>query len=126
MQYSFHDPCRMSRFLPKDNTMMEKVREIFYHLNKSGPHFNEMVHNKENSLCCGIGSWIGCNERSKALRYRRLLEAKDAGQMMVTSCPKCIMHFRCLQNDYEDIADLDILDFTEFIMNFVKIKKREA
>ncbi|TFG12280.1 MAG: (Fe-S)-binding protein [Promethearchaeota archaeon] len=126
INYSFHDPCRMSRFLPKDNDMMEKVREIFYHLNKSGPQFNEMAHHKENSLCCGIGSWIGCNERSKALRYKRLLEAKDAGQMMVTSCPKCIMHFRCLQNDYEDIADLDILDFTEFIMNFVKIKKKEA
>lgn len=126
IRYSFHDPCRMSRFLPNDNNMMEKVREIFYHLNKSGPQFNEMAHHKENSLCCGIGSWIGCNERSKALRYRRLLEAKDAGQMMVTSCPKCIMHFRCLQNDYEDIAELEIIDFTEFIMNFVKIKKKEA
>ncbi|TFG00771.1 MAG: (Fe-S)-binding protein [Promethearchaeota archaeon] len=126
IRYSFHDPCRMSRFLPKENDIMEKVREIFYHLNKSGPQFNEMPHNRENSLCCGIGSWIGCNERSKALRYKRLLEAKKVGQMMVTSCPKCIMHFRCLQNDYEDIADLDILDFTEFIMNFVKVTTKEG
>jgi Fe-S oxidoreductase len=124
--YSFHDPCRMSRFLPKENDLMEKVREIFFQLNKSGPQFKEMVHHKENSLCCGIGSWIGCNERSKALRYRRLLEAKEAGQMMVTSCPKCIMHFRCLQDDYEDISHLEILDFTEFIMNFVKVKNKEV
>ena len=81
-----------------------------------------MPHHKENSLCCGIGSWMGCNERSKALRYKRLLEAKESGDLMITSCPKCIMHFQCLQKDYEDISKVSILDFTEFIFNFIKFK----
>lgn len=126
MPFTFHDPCRMSRFLPKDSTIMEKAREIFYHLKKVGLQFNEMEHHMKNSLCCGIGSWMGCNERSKALRYKRLLEAKDAGEMMITSCPKCIMHFRCLQNDYEDISEIKILDFTEFIINLIKITGKET
>ena len=120
--FSFHDPCRMSRFLPKDNKIMDQVREIFAHLKKTGVYFNEMPHHKENSLCCGIGSWMGCNERSKALRYKRLLEAKESGDLMITSCPKCIMHFQCLQKDYEDISKVSILDFTEFIFNFIKFK----
>jgi len=103
---------------------MEKIREIFYHLEKLGYKFVEMKHNKSDSLCCGVSSWMNCNERSKALRYKRLLEAKDAGEMMVTTCPKCILHFSCLQNDYDDISSIEILDFTDFIINLVQIDKK--
>jgi len=123
--FTFHDPCRLSRFLPKDNNIMEEVREIFIHLKKIGYDFKEMEHNKENSLCCGVGSWMNCNERSKALRYKRLLEAKAVGTTMVTSCPKCILHFTCLQNDVEDISSIEILDFSEFLVNLIKIAKKE-
>ncbi len=123
VEFTFHDPCRMSRFLPKSNTIMEKVREIFLQLERLGYTFTEMEHNKENALCCGVSCWMNCNEKSKALRYKRLTEAKNAGDAMVTSCPKCILHFNCLQNDYDEFKDLKILDFTEFIINLVKIKE---
>ncbi len=123
--FTFHDPCRLSRFLPKDNNIMEEVREIFIHLKKIGYDFKEMAHNKENSLCCGVGCWMNCNERSKALRYKRLLEAKAVGTTMVSSCPKCILHFTCLQNDMEDISSIEILDFSEFLVNLIKITKKE-
>jgi len=126
IKFTFHDPCRMSRFLPKDDNIMEKAREIFYHLETLGYDFTEMTHHMSNSLCCGIGSWIGCNERSKALRYKRLLEAKDAGEWMITSCPKCITHFKCLQNDYEDISDIKIIDFTEFILKLINKPDKEV
>jgi len=119
--FTYHDPCRLSRFLPKDSTIIENVREIFFHLKKIGYEFNEMVHNKTDALCCGVSSWMNCNDRSKALRYKRLLEAKDAGEIMVTSCPKCKMHFSCLQEDYEDIASIDIVDFSEFLVNLITI-----
>ena len=124
LTFTFHDPCRISRFLPKTNEIMEKVREIFYHLEKQGFEFAEMKHNKSDSLCCGVSSWMNCNERSKALRYKRLLEAKEVGQMMITTCPKCILHFSCLQNDYDDISSIKILDFTDFIINLVQINKK--
>jgi heterodisulfide reductase subunit D len=123
--FTYHDPCRLSRFLPKDSNIIENVREIFDHLKELGYEFNEMAHNKKDALCCGVSSWMGCNERSKALRYRKLLEAKDAGEILVTSCPKCKMHLSCLQNDYEDIASIEIVDFSEFLVDLIKIIEPE-
>ncbi len=119
--FTYHDPCRLSRFLPKDSSIIDNVREIFSHLKNLGYKFNEMLHNKTDALCCGVSSWMNCNDRSKALRYKRLLEAKDAGDIMVTSCPKCKMHLSCLQKDYEDISSIEIVDFSEFLVNLISI-----
>ncbi|MFX1298504.1 MAG: (Fe-S)-binding protein [Promethearchaeota archaeon] len=121
VSFTYHDPCRLSRFLPKESNIVENVREIFTHLKKIGYEFSEMVHNKMDALCCGVSSWMNCNERSKALRYKRLLEAKEAGEIMVTSCPKCKMHLTCLQDDYEDIASIEIVDFSEFLVDLINI-----
>ncbi|MFW9827385.1 MAG: (Fe-S)-binding protein [Candidatus Thorarchaeota archaeon] len=121
--FTYHDPCRLSRFLPKESNLIENVREIFSHLKELGYQFNEMAHNKTDALCCGVSSWMNCNDRSKALRYKRLLEAKDVGEIMVTSCPKCKMHLSCLQNDYEDISSIEIIDFSEFLVSFINIKE---
>lgn len=120
IQFTYHDPCRLSRFLPKEDNLMEKVREIFAELKDLGYEFNEMTHNKENSLCCGVSSWMNCNEKSKALRYKRMLEANAAGSIMVTSCPKCRIHLSCIQNDYDNLS-VEILDFSEFIAGLTKI-----
>ncbi|MFX0004236.1 MAG: (Fe-S)-binding protein [Candidatus Hodarchaeota archaeon] len=119
--FTYHDPCRLSRFLPRDSNIIENVREIFSHLKEIGYKFTEMAHNKTDALCCGVSSWMNCNDRSKALRYKRLQEAKDVGEILVTSCPKCKMHLTCLQNDYEDIASIEILDFSEFLVDFINI-----
>ncbi len=121
IEFTYHDPCRLSRFLPKGNQIIEQTREIFSNLKELGYIFNEMPHNKENALCCGVSSWMNCNKRSKALRYSRLKEAKSVGSMMITSCPKCKTHLTCLQNDYEEMASIEILDFAEFIINLIKI-----
>lgn len=119
--FTYHDSCRLSRFLPKDNKIIEKVREIFKHLKTIGFNFKEMKHNKENSYCCGVNSWMNCNEKSKALRYKRLLEAKAVGIKMITSCPKCRMHLNCLKKDYEDFSSIEILDFSEFLVDMIEI-----
>jgi heterodisulfide reductase subunit D len=118
---TYHDPCRLSRFLPEDSRIIEQTREIFKEFQNLGYEFNEMPHNKENTLCCGVNSWMNCNEKSKALRYKRMLEAKSAGSKLITSCPKCNIHLSCLQNDFEDIASIEILDFSEFILNHIKV-----
>ncbi|MGB5911661.1 MAG: (Fe-S)-binding protein [Promethearchaeia archaeon] len=121
IQFTYHDPCRLSRFLPKSNTLLKKLREIFNILEGIGYSFKEMIHNKENALCCGVSSWMNCNTRSKALRYSRLLEAKEAGTTLVTSCPKCIMHLSCLQKDYDDLSSIEIKDFSEFLVNLIHV-----
>ena len=119
--FTYHDPCRLSRFLPKDNKIIEEVREIFRHLKNIGYDFKEMEHNKEKSYCCGINSWMNCNERSKALRYKRLSEAKAVGTAMITSCPKCRMHLTCLKKDYDDFASIEIMDFSEFLVDMINV-----
>ena len=121
--FTYHDPCRLSRFLPEDNKITDKSREIFKEFKDLGYKFTEMEHNKSNSLCCGVNSWMNCNEKSKALRYKRMLEAKSAGEIMLTSCPKCKIHLSCLQKDYTDISSVEISDFSEFIVNHIKIIK---
>jgi Fe-S oxidoreductase len=121
ISFTYHDPCRLSRFLPEENAITEEVREIFKEFKKLGYNFTEMEHNKSNSLCCGVNSWMNCNEKSKALRYKRMLEAKAAGNIMITSCPKCKIHLSCLQDDFEDISSVQISDFSEFLLNHIKI-----
>ena len=122
--FTYQDPCRLSRFLPKDqHDITNSIREIFSELEKFGYKFNEMAHSKENSLCCGISGWMNCNEKSKALRYKRMLEAKNAGELLLTSCPKCNIHLTCLQNDFEDISHIKIIDFSEFLLDHIKIVK---
>ncbi|MFX0021042.1 MAG: (Fe-S)-binding protein [Candidatus Hermodarchaeota archaeon] len=123
LNFTYHDPCRLSRYLPKENNITEKVRELFYHLEKLGYIFKEMEHNKQNSYCCGVNSWMNCNERSKALRYKRLSEAKAVSTMLITSCPKCKMHLNCLRKDYDDFNSIEIMDFSEFLVNKIKIKE---
>ncbi|MFX1487974.1 MAG: (Fe-S)-binding protein [Promethearchaeota archaeon] len=128
--FTYHDPCRLSRYLPKENKIMENVREIFENFKKLGFEFKDMTHSKENSYCCGVSSWMNCNERSKALRYNRLLEAKAVGTKLITSCPKCRVHLRCLKKDYEDFSSIEIIDFSEFLVDMVDVidtdKDREA
>ena len=80
-----------------------------------------MEHNKKNSLCCGVSCWMNCNEKSKALRYKRMLEAKAAGDIMLTSCPKCKIHLSCLQDDIESVASIEIMDFSEFLVDHIEI-----
>lgn len=122
LSFTFHDPCRLSRFLPKDNKIIEKSREIFNHFTSLGYQFNEMNHNQKNSLCCGVSSWMNCNEKSKALRYKRMLEAQSVASIMLTSCPKCNIHLSCVQNDFPDLSNVKIMDFTEFVIDHIKVK----
>jgi Fe-S oxidoreductase len=80
-----------------------------------------MEHNQGKSYCCGVNSWMNCNERSKALRYKRLSEAKAVGNKLITSCPKCRNHLSCLKKDYDDFSSVEILDFSEFIVDLISI-----
>ena len=120
--FTFHDPCRLSRFLPKTSNLVQQVRDIFTHLASLGYSFKEMKHNRENSLCCGVSSWMNCNERSKALRYTRILEAQNVATKLLTSCPKCNIHLNCIKKDYEDISSVEVSDLSEFLVDIISIR----
>ncbi|HBV89148.1 MAG TPA: Fe-S oxidoreductase [Desulfosporosinus sp.] len=113
---TYHDPC----YLGRHNDIYDQPREI---LNKiPGLEMNEMVENRENSLCCGMGGgriWI---ETIKSDRFAnlRLEQATEVGaEVLVTSCPYCITNFedsRLVMN-YDDV--IQVKDITEILQEVI-------
>ncbi len=59
----------------------------------------EMERNRENALCCGTSAWMECSSFSKAIQTERMQEAIVTGaQTLITTCPKCQIHFACAQS----------------------------
>jgi Fe-S oxidoreductase len=108
---TYHDPCRLGRHMG----MYDAPRKA---LLANGVRLKEMEHSKENALCCGVSSFMNCNEQTKALRIARMDEAEATGaKTLITICPKCLAHFNCLKNE-KDAAkkyDLDVVDLTVFL-----------
>ena len=105
-EVTYHDSCRLGRYM-KVYTPPRKLLEA------AGYATKEMAKNREESLCCGISAFIGCNDESKEIRRRLMKEAlKTGAKTLVTSCPKSQIHLKCLQNDESEpeypirIADL--------------------
>ena len=61
----------------------------------------EMTKSGRNAMCCGTSAWMSCDMHSKQIQTARLKSAKQTGaDILVTSCPKCAIHFTCaMQGD---------------------------
>ena len=89
----YHDPCRLGRHMG----VYDSPRSVI----KSIPEIDllEMERNRENSLCCGVSSWLNCGKISKQIQIDRLTEAKATGaEWLITACPKCQIHLKCAMN----------------------------
>ncbi|HIE06398.1 MAG TPA: (Fe-S)-binding protein [bacterium (Candidatus Stahlbacteria)] len=104
---TYQDPCRLSRHLGLDQLPRDMIARA------SGLQLVEMQHSRKQSICCGVASWISCTVYAKKIQLRRLEEARNTGaEMLVTSCPKCQIHFSCTQQELpeaERIAMVDLL-----------------
>ncbi len=122
---TYHDPCRLGRHMK----VYSPPREILNSMKEHGIEFNEMTRSKENSVCCGVSCFINCNDLSKALQHDRIKEAKSVADLLVTSCPKCQIHYNCwLQEKKEKISDeikLEITDITNLIANMMKVSEEK-
>lgn len=108
---TYHDPCRLGRFMG----VYDAPREILTAI--PGLKFREMEHNRNRSLCCGVSSWTNCTNTSKSIRAERLLEAQSTSpDKLLTSCPKCQIHLKCYTNNkfVEPQIKIDIEDITVF------------
>ena len=92
---TFQDPCRLGRSLG----VYDPPRDILNSI--PGLEFQEMPKNRQNATCCGTNSWINCDSYSRMIQNYRLKMARDTGaEVLVTSCPKCYIHFSCaMQGD---------------------------
>jgi Fe-S oxidoreductase len=110
-EVTYHDPCRLGRHMG----MYDAPRKA---LIANGARIKEMEHSKENALCCGVSSFMNCNEQTKALRIARMDEAEATGaKTMITTCSKCLAHFNCLKNEKDAIKkyDIDVVDLSVFL-----------
>jgi heterodisulfide reductase subunit D len=90
---TYQDACRLSRHLG----VYEEPRAL---LHVAGLELLEMERTQRNSLCCGTSCWTACGKVSKNIQVERLKEAKATGaELLITTCIKCQIHFKCAQQD---------------------------
>lgn len=90
---TYHDSCRLGRFMD----VYDEPREA---LIKAGFDILEMNDNREDSLCCGVPTWVSCNDENKRIREKKLDDALGTGaSRLVVPCPKCEIHLKCTQVD---------------------------
>lgn len=113
---TYQDPCRLGRHLG----IYDAPRRVLTSI--PGIELVEMEHSKEESICCGTGCFTNCDSYSKQIRVERLLEAKATGaEALITSCPKCQIHFRCAmvskgQEKGPDV-DIEVMDLVNLVAN---------
>ncbi|MCJ7647789.1 MAG: heterodisulfide reductase-related iron-sulfur binding cluster, partial [Candidatus Lokiarchaeota archaeon] len=111
IKVTYHDACRLGRM----SNVYDAPREILEKI-----PFIEMVEmksNKGDALCCGVSSYISCNEYSKMIQAERIKEAIDTGaDYLIVSCPKCLAHLNCYLNENkEQKSKIKIMDLTTFL-----------
>jgi len=121
---TYHDPCRLGRHLGIYDPPRDVMRAI------PGIELVEMEKSKEESLCCGTSSFTNCDSCSKQIRIERLLEAKATGaDILITTCPKCQIHFRCaMVNKGEEKGpdiEIEVMDMANLVANAVEVQKNE-
>ena len=89
-----------------------------------------MKQSREESLCCGTSAFTNCDLYSKQIRVERLLEAKATGaKTLITSCPKCQIHFKCaMVNKGEEKGpdiEIEVIDMMNLVANALRSKTGE-
>jgi len=111
----YHDPCRLGRHL----RVFDAPRKVLSSI--SGVQLKEMERSRAEAMCCGVDAWM-CNSNSKQMQIERLREARMSGaDLLVTACPKCQIHFRCVMSEklpksvfpVPDEAKIDVMDLSE-------------
>jgi Fe-S oxidoreductase len=92
-EVTYHDSCRLGRFM----NIYDEPRKV---LEASGYKVREMTDSRENALCCGVPTWVSCNDENKKIREKKLNDAMATGaKKLIVPCPKCEIHLRCLKVD---------------------------
>ena len=114
---TYHDPC----YLGRHNGIYDEPREVLKKI--PGLELIEMPDSREDSLCCGGGGGRIWMETPKGERFSdlRVEQASGVGaEVLVTSCPYCIIHFEDSRLTLEEDEGLLVKDFTEVILEAIE------
>jgi heterodisulfide reductase subunit D len=112
---TYQDPCHLGRHLG----IYDAPRKV---INNLGLELREMERIRNASLCCGTSCWRACGQVSKSIQVDRLREAKATGaEVLVTTCLKCQIHFKCAQEDpiLGEQIDIQIRDLTTLVADML-------
>jgi Fe-S oxidoreductase len=100
---SYHDPCHLGRF----SGIYNEPREIIKILNGE---IKEMVHNRENALCCGAGGGMRANYSSiaKKIAKKRISEVSADAVAVLTPCGLCTANLKT--------ADGRVMEFSNWVL----------
>ncbi len=109
---TYHDACRLGRHLG----VFDPPRDILKNI--PNLEIKEMVKHRETAMCCGTSAWMSCDRHSKAIQTERLRSARKTGaDLMITSCPKCKIHFTCAMKDdnFPEESRIEIKDLATVV-----------
>lgn len=113
---TYHDPC----YLGRHNGIYDEPRNVLRKITKL--ELTEMSDSKENSLCCGGGGGRIWMDTQKGERFSdlRIDQAVETGaEIMVTTCPYCIVNFEDSLLSHENSEAIKIKDITEIIQEAI-------
>jgi heterodisulfide reductase subunit D len=86
---SYHDPCHLGRF----SNIYEEPREIIKILRGE---LKEMIHNREEAICCGAGGGLRSNHPTiaKKIAKKRMAEAPVDAVRVLTPCGLCASNLK--------------------------------
>ncbi|MEE9436322.1 MAG: (Fe-S)-binding protein [Candidatus Adiutricales bacterium] len=91
---TFQDPCRLGRMAERydePRALLEMIPDLA---------LMEMENSRQSSICCGNNGFVNCDAFSKRVQVERLKEARASqADLLVTSCPKCMIHITCAMRD---------------------------
>jgi Fe-S oxidoreductase len=114
---TFQDPCRLSRM----EDLSDLPRKLIRRLDLKS--YSEMKDRGNSAICCGNSAWIGCDAFSKALQVKRIGQARATGSdLLVTACPKCLIHLRCAMEDpfMGEALDMEVMDLTTVLAKTIQ------
>ena len=91
---TFQDPCRLGRMSGQyegPRNLLSMIPDL---------RLKEMENSRHSAICCGNNAFINCDTYSKRVQVQRLREARTTrADMLVTACPKCMIHLGCTMRD---------------------------
>jgi Fe-S oxidoreductase len=91
---TFQDPCRLGRISGQyeaPRSLLSMIPDL---------RLKEMENSRHSAICCGNNAFINCDAYSKRVQVQRLREARSTrADMLVTACPKCMIHLGCTMRD---------------------------
>ena len=76
-----------------------------------------MEDTMQDAECCGVSAYVSCNQDSKKLQEKKILQAIETGaEYIITACPKCIAHLNCYLNENRDLKNkIKVIDLVSFL-----------